>query len=84
MLATCKVNVVFFFGFSGMLSEQELFSAFEENYDKFYKYLENVETTNPERKVRHSDTVFLAPSAAINFFDNLRYRFVFLTFSCFN
>ena len=60
-----------------MLSDEELLSATEaENYNKLYEYLENLEKINPERKIRHSQTVFLSPSSSSKFFENLRHRLV--------
>ncbi|XP_028401152.1 transmembrane prolyl 4-hydroxylase-like isoform X3 [Dendronephthya gigantea] len=49
------------------------------SYDKFYTYLENLQRTNPERKVRYSDTVFIEPSTSLELFENIRHRIVNLT-----
>jgi hypothetical protein len=59
----------------GKISHKELFYGLEgENYNKFYTYLENLKTVNPERRVRYSDTVFVKPRTAKELFEDLRYR----------
>ncbi|XP_028418986.1 transmembrane prolyl 4-hydroxylase-like, partial [Dendronephthya gigantea] len=76
MLNSLKLDV----NHDGKLSDEEMFTGLAgKSYDKFYTYLENLQRTNPERKVRYSDTVFIEPSTSLELFENIRHRIVNLT-----
>ena len=64
--------------FLGKISDEEMFTTLAgESYARFYTYLENLQKTDPERKVRYSDTVFLKPSSSLELFENIRHRLVY-------